>query len=292
MSGRGGARVLVLQAYGSPRIIQEARFAILTFLHFALGRAEPWTVVVYTDQPRRFADLGDRVVTEPMGAERLQAWRGAIDFVHRVKLELLLDCVARHPGTLLYADSDTYFTGDPWTLYGRVGPGDAVMHEREGRLEDEANGIMRKMHRFVRSTPLQLPGEAVRIAGSTEMWNAGVVGLDPSVAEPLLRRALALTDAMHALYRKHVTEQLSVSWVLQTSLRLHAADDVVHHYWRSCPELEGILGRFFAAHEGLPLRELAAAAFALKPVGTPPPPKRRWWQKLLGIRPRAAGTTA
>ena len=280
-------RLLVLQAYGSPRILQEARFAILTFLHFALPRTEPWKVVVYTDQPGRFGGLGDRVVTEPMGPERLAAWRGAIDFVHRVKLELLLDCVARHPGTLLYADSDTYFTGDPWTLFARTGPGDAVMHEREGRLDEEANGIMRKMHRFVRATPLQLPGgEAVRIPGSAEMWNAGVIGLDAAVAEPLLRRALALTDAMHVLYRKHVTEQLSVSWVLQSSLRLHAAGDVVHHYWRSCPEFEGILGRFFAAHEGAALPALAAAAVALRPVGTPPPPKRRWWQRLLGIRPK------
>lgn len=291
MSGDPRAmRLLVLQAYGSARIIQEARFAILTFLHFALPRAGEWKVVVYTDQPARFADLGPGIVTEPMDASRLAAWRGAIDFVHRVKLELLLDCVARHPGTLLYADSDTYFAADPWTLWPRIGPGDAVMHECEGRLEDEANGIMRKMHRFVRANALSLPGgEQVRIAGSTEMWNAGVVGLDGAVAEPLLRRALALTDAMHARYRKHVTEQLAVSWVLQSALRLHAARDVVHHYWRSCPEFEGILGRFFAEHEGAPLPALAAAAVALRPVGSPPSPRRRWWQRLLGIgRPHAS----
>ena len=282
--GPRATRLLVLQAYGSPRIVQEARFAILTFLHFALPRAGEWRVVVYTDQPARFGDLGPGVVTEPIDPSRLAAWRGAIDFVHRVKLELLLDCVARHPGTLLYADSDTYFTADPWTLWARIGPGDAVMHEREGRLDEEANGIMRKMHRFVRDTELPLPGgERERIAGSTEMWNAGVVGLDASVAEPLLRRALALTDAMHARYRKHVTEQLAVSWVLQHALRLHAAGDVVHHYWRSCPEFEGILGRFFAEHEGAPLPALAAAAVALRPVGAPPAPRRRWWQRLLGL---------
>ena len=286
MSGHG--RLLVLQAYGSARIIQEARFAILTFLHFALPRAGEWKVVVYTDQPQRFADLGDGVVTEPMNAERLAAWRGAIDFVHRVKLELLLDCLARHQGTLLYADSDTYFTADPWTLYARVGPGDAVMHEREGRLDERANGIMRKMERFVRDNALRLPGgETVRIPVSAEMWNAGVIGLDRAVAEPMLRRALALTDAMHALYRKHVTEQRSVSWVLQSALRLHAAGDVVHHYWRSCAEFEGILGRFFAQQAGAPLPALAEAAWRLRPVGTPPPPRRRWWQRLLGLRPTA-----
>src|SRR5687768_16104808 len=122
-------RLLVTQAYGSPRVIRQARFAVLTFLHHALERDEPWTVVVYTDEPGAFADLGPNVVTEPMHDARLTAWRGEIDFVHRVKLEILLDCLERHDGTLLYVDSDTWFAGDPWRLYERLGPSDAVMHE-------------------------------------------------------------------------------------------------------------------------------------------------------------------
>lgn len=276
--------ILAIQAYGSSRTVQQARFAVLTFLHFAMDRPD-WKVVVYTDRSDAFADLGADVITEPMEADRLRSWRGGIDFVHRVKLELLLDCLERHAGTLLYIDSDTWFEGDPWLLYDRIGPGDAVMHECEGRLEEEANGVMRKMHRFVRGNAMQLPdGEIVRLPGSTEMWNAGVIGLDPSVAAPLLRRALELTDTMHAQYQRHVTEQLAVSWVLQTSMRLHAADDVVHHYWRSRSEVEMILGRFFAEHAGRPLQDLAGAAWRLKPRAEPAP-KRSLWRKLTGLWP-------
>ena len=270
----------MLQAYGSARILQEARFAVLTFLHFALRRQDQWKVIVYTDQPATFAGLGAHVITEPMGASRLRAWRGRIDFVHRVKLELLLDCLQRHPGTLLYIDSDTWFEDDPWLLYERINTTSAVMHECEGRLDEEKNGVLRKMHRFVRANALSLPeGEIVRMPGSTEMWNAGVIGLEPSIAAPLLRRALALTDAMHAKYRKHVTEQLAVSWVLQNELHLQAADDVVHHYWRTCADVEAILKRFFVEHEGRALPELAGAAWKLKPR-VAPAPKRRWWEKL------------
>ena len=281
MSGNADTpRLLVLQAYGSPRILQEARFAVLTFLHFALHRREPWMVVVYTDRPAAFAGLGDAVVTEAMGPERLRAWRGSIDFVHRVKLEVLLDCLQRHAGTLLYVDSDTWFVQDPWLLFERIAPADAVMHECEGRLDAEANGVIRKMHRFVSRHAFELSGgEIVRMPGSTEMWNAGVIGLDPAVAPPLLRRALDLTDAMHAKYQKHVTEQLAVSWVLQNEMRLHAGADVVEHYWRTCAEVEAILTRFFQQHAGLPLRDLAAAAWKLEPR-VRPAPKRRWWQKL------------
>lgn len=274
------ARLLVLQAYGNARIVQEARFAVLTYLHYAAKHEDPWNIVIYTDKPEAFADLGGSVVTEPMDAARLRAWRGGIDFVHRVKLEVLLDCLHRHAGTLLYVDSDTWFEEDPWLLYERIGRADAVMHECEARLDEEPNGVLRKMHRFVRGTSFLLPsGERVQMSGATEMWNAGVIGLDASVAAPLLERALALTDAMHAQYQKHVTEQLAVSWVLQTEMQLHAASDVVHHYWRSCAEVEKILDVFFREHAGLPLPQLAEAASKLKPRVSPAP-KRRWWRKL------------
>lgn len=274
------ARLLVLQAYGNARIVQEARFAVLTYLHYAAKHEDPWNIVIYTDKPEAFADLGGSVVTEPMDAARLRAWRGGIDFVHRVKLEVLLDCLHRHAGTLLYVDSDTWFEEDPWLLYDRIGRGDAVMHECEARLDEEPNGVLRKMHRFVRDTSFLLPsGERVQMSGATEMWNAGVIGLDAAVAAPLFQRALALTDVMHAQYQKHVTEQLAVSWVLQTEMQLHAANDVVHHYWRTCAEVEKILEVFFRDHAGLPLPQLAEAASKLKPRVSPAP-KRRWWRKL------------
>ena len=279
-------RLLVLQAYGRPRVLQEARFAILTFLHFALAR-DGWRVIVYTDNPAAFAGLGAGVRTEPMDAARLARWRGEIDFVHRVKLEVLLDCAERHAGAMLYVDSDTYFMSDPWPLYAQLDARTALMHECEGRLLERKNGIFRKMHRFVRTHDLPLPsGETVRMPETTAMWNAGVIGLAAENV-PLLRRALALTDVMHQLYPKHVTEQLAVSYVLQNALDLRATDDAIYHYWRSCPEIEPVLSRFFAEHAGLPLPALAAGAVALQPKMPPPPPRRAWWQKLLGIRPAA-----
>lgn len=276
------AGTLVLQAYGRPRIVQEARFAILTFQRFALRRATPWPVVVYTDQPAAFTSLGPNVATEPMDAERLRRWRGTIDFVHRVKLEMLLDAFARHAGPLLYIDSDTYFTRDPAELFARIAPDAALMHECEGRLEERKNGIFRKMDRFVRRTPLPLPGLGMaRMPASTAMWNAGVLGLHPAHRDAIAD-ALALTDAMHARYPKHVTEQLAVSYVLQTRWAVRAADDAIHHYWRHCPELEPVLAAFFAAHAGDGLDALAEAAFALRPRGTPEPPRRPWYSRLLG----------
>jgi len=272
---------LVLQAYGDPAVVQSGRFCVATFQHFARQAPGRYRVVVYTDAPDHFAGLGAGVAAEPLDPATLRRWRGPLDFVHRAKLELLLDAFAKYDGRLLYADSDTYFAADPTRLFDRLEPGAALMHEREGRLAERTNGILRKMDRFVREHSFTLPGgESVRIPPDTEMWNAGVVGLHPD-DRPLLRTALELTDAMYALYRKHVMEQLAVSYVLQTRLALRAADDVVYHYWRYRAQLAPLLADFFEAHAHASPDDLAAAAFALRPVGTPVV-RRPWYARLFG----------
>jgi len=273
--------LLVLQAYGRPQIVQEARFCILTFQHWALRSPDRYRIIVYTDQPGAFRGLGPNVVTEILSPETLARWRGAIDFVHRIKLELLLHCAARYDGILLYVDSDTHFLRDPVSIYAATDRGTAFMHECEGRLVERKNGIFRKMHRFVRDHVFTLPdGETVRMPVETEMWNAGVIALHPENTA-LLHRALSLTDAMYVLYPKHVIEQLAVSYELQRSLVLRAANDVIYHYWRFCDEFEHRLAAFFGAHDASDVRVAAAAAVALSPRGTLIP-RRPWYRRILG----------
>lgn len=275
-------RTLVLQAYGSERILREARFCIATAQHYLLASNASYRILVYTDSPASFAGSGAGVVIEPLSAATLARWRGAIDFVHRVKLEMLLHALSACEGPILYVDSDTYFLADPAALFALLGDESAVLHELEARLEERSNNLTRKIHRFVTRRSFVLPdGDVVRIPPSTAMWNAGVVGVAPAHA-PLLRRALALTDAMYALYPKHVMEQLAISYVLQTRLVLHEARHVVYHYWRHGHELDGVLREFFARREGEPVRDVAAAAVALAPRGTPIPTRRPWYARLLG----------
>lgn len=279
-----GSDTLLLQAYGGPRHLRQARFCLLTFQHWALRAAEPPRVLVYTTRPEEFAGTGDNVETVPVSEEQLARWRGAIDFVHRIKLEVLLDALARRPGRLLYVDGDTWFPVDPAALFARIAPGRTLMRVSEGPFSNRSNGIQRKMHRFVTRHAFALPGgETVRIPGETEMWDAGVIGIH-SDDRPLVARALALTDAMYPLYPKHVIEQSAVSYVLQTSTALGATGDDVEHYWRSAKELEPRIAEFLEAHRALPAQEQADRAAELRPRGGPPRPKRRWWERMLGLR--------
>lgn len=274
---------LLLQAYGDARFLQQARFCILTAQARGLNAPGGPRVLVYTDQPAHFAELGPNVTAVAVTADQLHRWRGTIDFVHRVKLEVMLHALATVGERLLYVDCDTYFRVDPQTLFARIAPGHTLMRVSEGAFSNRSNGIQRKMQAFVRRHTFQLAnGETVRIPEHTEMWDAGVIGIHAADTR-LIRRALELTDAMYPLYPKHVIEQVAVSFVLQTASAVGAAGDAVYHYWRYTTEFARILEDFFAASAGRPRDEVATAAVALSPHGTPGR-TRRWYARLLGGR--------
>ena len=272
-------------AYGDERILQQTRFSIASLQHWALRAGTPYRVVVYTDQPDRFGGLGSDVGTELLEAAQLREWRGAIDYVHRIKPVVLLRAAAKYGGTIVFMDSDTYLVADPFPRLALVDARTAVLHLCEGRLSERKNGIFRKMHRFVKRARLPRPGgEVVRISPDAEMWNSGVVALHHSVAADVIGRTLHLIDAIHAQYRKHITEQLALSWVLrERGFRMLPSDDIVAHYWPHTRELAPAIADFLARHEGQDVAVVGAAAVALAPRGTPKPPKRPWWRRLLGV---------
>jgi hypothetical protein len=274
---------LLLLAHGRADVITQARFCLLTFQHFALRAPGRYRVVVYTDQPAAFADLGENVRTEPLTPETLRGWRGPQDYVHRVKPEMLLHFAGAYDGRLLFVDSDTYFIRDPAELFDRVRPGVAALHLDEGRLSERRNGNARRLHDFVRRTELRLPdGTVGRLPEDTAMWNSGVVGIAPEDRD-LLAPSLALVDELYGRYEKHNMEQLALSYVLARRLRLVPADDVVCHYWGRGMAFDLAAVRFFAAHADDDLATLAAAAFALAPEPERDP-RKPWYHKLI---PRA-----
>ena len=277
---------IVHLAYGDERILQQARFSIATIQHWALRAEVAYRVVVYTDQPGRFGALGPHVHTELLEPAQLREWRGAIDYVHRIKPVVLLRAAEKYGGTIVFMDSDTWCMADPFPRLAMADERTAILHLCEGRLSERKNGIFRKMHRFVKRARLPMPGgEVVRISPDAEMWNSGVVALHHTVAAGILDRTVALIDAIHAQYRKHITEQLALSWVLrERGFRLLPSDDLVAHYWPYTRELAPAIAGFLDAHAGDDIAALGAAAVALAPQGTPKPAKRPWWRRLLGAR--------
>jgi hypothetical protein len=252
------ANYLIYQAYGSPDILNEALLSILSYLR----QPADAIVLVYTDQPAHFqAVLGAApnvayVFIEPA---QWRAWRGEIDFVHRVKIKVLQHAAAHYAGQLLYVDTDTVFTQSAAPVFAALARGERFMHVGESRLGD-GNPLNRKINRALRASGAALVGGP--IGPETRMYNAGALGLRSPTDAPLLAEVLALTEQLYRLYPKHVMEQLAFSVVWARSGPVREAAPWVYHYW-NLKEIRPVLGQLFAPRPGAPLADWQARAASL-----------------------------
>lgn len=269
----------VIQCYGKERILREAKFCVFSLLKFIKGDAN-YSIVLYTDNNSFFEDIKDHVVFEPMLPEMVQLWKGEHNFVHRVKVMMLLDFVSKYNGKFLYLDSDTWFKKSPQQLFDTISTDDALLHLPEAQLKSNANPIIKKMHRFVKANTFNLSnGEEVKIPIEYSMWNAGAIGL-PATAKTTIEKVLELTDKMLLVYQKHVMEQLAFSYFLQKEFTPHRSDDVIEHYWRFCSIAEEPMIDFFASIEtkSIDAKIQAVHSFNWQSINDYKEPN--FWQKL------------
>lgn len=267
---------LVYQAYGIADVMRQTVFSIVTLFN-QLKESNALRVVVYTDKPEFFHDFfkGEpRIHFEGVSMEQIKKWRGAIDFVHRVKIEVLKDASKKFSGPLFYADGDTYFLESPVALFAQVNDQTSLMHIPESALNTGKDPISKKMNRFVKKNVFKVDSKEVKIEPSTVMWNAGVIGVSDS-NKRLFDQIIQLTDEMHSRYPKHVNEQLAVSFVLQKNTQVLAANQVIYHYWNQKDEYQRAIDAFLEKH-----KTVSSAIEGVELFSYPAPPK----PKAKGIR--------
>ena len=245
---------LLYQAYGPPGIRHEAAFSILSA--YAAGGLGAARVVVYTDAPQEFEQLlgqQPEISYQHIEAAQWQQWRGDIDFVHRVKIEVLRHAAAHYPGPLLYLDTDTLWECPPAEVLAWLSAGPRLLHVAEGTLS-RGSYLNRKIGRYLRKTGFVSACNGPAIGPDTPMYNAGVLGLHAADA-PLLTQVLCLTEELYRHYPKHVMEQLAFSAVLSAAGPVREAAPGIFHYW-NLKEARPLLAAFFARHAGLPLPAL------------------------------------
>jgi hypothetical protein len=216
---------LVTQAYGKEEILTEALYAAWSAL--AWRGDLPLDVHVYTDDAAAFAPLGREVDVRVLSPAEIAAWRGPHDFIHRLKAEMIRDVVRRFPGEkLVYVDADVFFTGPLAPLVERIAPGRAVMHLREYPVATHRSSQMKKFRAHM--SPLRFRGKPIDL--TRDMWNAGVVGMDPAQFG-IVDEWIEFIDAIYPHYKRGLVEQYGIGHLLQREAEVRPTDDVVFHYW-------------------------------------------------------------
>ncbi len=246
---------IVFQCYGQESVFLECTFALLSLSRLygkdGLSGTEIW---IYTDNPDWFSTFKDCNLPlnfRRVDADTIRAWRGTIDFVHRVKIEVLLDFTSKHTGNILYADTDVVFTHQLEPAWAAIERGTLFMHIREGKVSDKPNPLLTKLDRYLRSKPAGNEPPLYDL----DMWNAGVLGFNAS-QRPLLEKVLQFTDTEFPQFPKHIIEQFAFSIQFQQTGHLQPAFPYTLHYW-SMKELRVVLKSFFDYYKGCTWHQLA-----------------------------------
>ncbi len=248
---------IVFQCYGNECIFHECAFALLSLSRLYGGGCPANTQIwIYTDNPGWFSTF--RNISLPLNfceiaPANITKWKGSIDFVHRVKIEILKDFTRERNGNVLYTDTDVVFTWPIDYLMKQISSGQLYMHVNEGVVSSRSNPIFAKLDTHLRdNTPMKVNDKPL---WDLPMWNAGVLGFDTKYRY-LLDDILTFTDTEYPRFPKHIVEQFAFSVFLAHAGTIKTAAPFVLHYW-NLKEVRAVLASFFAYFKNHDWNELS-----------------------------------
>lgn len=242
---------IVYLVHGGNKFYDQARLSILTLLDplFKQGR-EDYQIVVYCDKPHLLPQH-EFVRSRPVTPEQLQRWRGPLDFVHRIKLEMLRDAASRFQDPFIFVDCDTRWLRLPDAEFEALSAPAAAgqkpaffMHMNDGEIS--ATFYPHYFRHLNRHAAMQLAPWHIK-PGPWQMWNSGVIGVAPSIAGTFFDDALAISDLLHLYLRPRIfTEQCAFALLAATRFDVRPFDHCLHHYWDYSFEAPTYLDSIFA----------------------------------------------
>lgn len=247
----------------------QAIYSAATLLHLLLESKRADVVIhVYTDRPELWP-AHPQVTTHRLEAEDLKRWRGPLDYVHRIKLEVLRRAESELGLPLVYVDCDTRWLAVPVdafeALHTRTGTGKPplYMHTFEEEVSEHSAPAY---FRLLKGKSRQLAEWGIHSHPPWRVWNAGTIGV-PVGSEGLFADVLTVNDGLlpDATVRRTI-EQLALSLVVDERFELRPFDTWLRHWWAYGYELPFVLRRFFKDLPlGLDAMQLAAACNAYEP---------------------------
>jgi hypothetical protein len=242
---------VVYLSHGGQKYYDQTRFSVLSLLHHLLKQQrKDIGIVIYTDDPDQ-SPAHELVRSIRLTREELNAFRGPLEFVHRVKLETLRRAQTDIGLPFIFVDCDTQWFKVPDEQFRILANGG---HEREGdipvfymhKFEGELNaGFYPQYLRLLQSKRSNLVKWQIKADPPWEMWNSGTVGVSPGM-ETFFDEALRVTDDLLLDIRHRMfLEQLAISITATSRFRVKPFDDCLAHYWNHGTELPVLLRSFF-----------------------------------------------
>ncbi len=247
-------RYILFQAYGNEGILMECKFALMQLLKY--NNTADFCVVLYTDNEDFFTPIlqsFQHFEVIPINAKIIKQWRGAIDFVHRIKIEMLIHFAEHHKGAILYFDTDTYCKSAVTPLFDLIEQDHFIMHTCEGSLDDKKSIVFKKWSRFLTDNNVTYNSSPIGDTAEIQMWNAGVLGFS-NVYLSAIKNVLKLTDRIYPLFPKHTVEQFAFSYIFQKLCNIKKAGSIIFHYW-DLKEYKQLLLAFFENNEESTLQD-------------------------------------
>ncbi len=236
---------VIYQAYGKEEILYEAIYSILHLLNIHKFNLT-FKIIIVTDNVayfENFLEPSDLYIYEAIAPEKIKLWRGAIDFVHRVKIEVLQFVTSKYLGNFLYADTDIFFLQPINELFDKITNGIPIMCFKEWSIQEGPNVLYKRLNKFIKSDK-----NTSAIKPSTIMYNAGILGFNSSFT-PQLENVKKLTDSLHPLHPIFIIEQLAFSYYLQKQGGVYETEKTyTFHYW-NFKEFREALASIFEYHK-------------------------------------------
>lgn len=257
-----GTETILYVSHGGPKYYEQARYSVLTLLALLLDQnRSDVRIAVYTDRPDQVPahDLVQPVHVTP---EEFAGWRGPLDYVHRIKLEVLRRALDDFGAPLIYVDSDTRWLRIPdepfAALAGSGTPPACYLYKVEGSI---SASFFPQYFRLLHKRRPKLAEWRIPSDPPWTMWNSGTVAI-PSRSEGFVDHVLQVSDELlpHVGFRNCI-EQLALSLVAGSRFEVRPFDAYLQHWWSYGSELPVFLQRFFdSLPPGLPVPEEAARA--------------------------------
>jgi hypothetical protein len=240
---------IVLLSYGEQVEHQRAVYSILSILAWKGETVENVRIICYTDNAEYFQRYlqGSAVHYAPLTAEFMQRMLAGTGYAKRRKICILQDVYSSYPhDDIVFLDSDTFFFNDVTTFLDQLQPGNSIMYAREFRVENATRKYREIMSRrlpnaekfpktfmkLIENNEFDIGGRKVTFNILQYVWNSGVLGINKSLL-PILSDVIYFNDRIFSETKCLISEQLSLSLILQSFSQIKPAVDFIKHYYQS-----------------------------------------------------------